>query len=296
MAIADFLQAYNNRMNQTGQNRPTGGLSQPKTIRVPTLGTSNGLKPPVGASINTPLTYGSTLQAVLDNSKLNAQNVYDSYRSNQQNDLAQRVLSQSAGNIQRNKYGIVQKPQSNYKQFATTNLNTINQIGNIATQGVQQEEQWKRLNQLQNQSQQISSNIAPGARQDNPGAKALAIAMTAYKNGIPYKWGGTSLSTGVDCSGLVQQAYAAIGIKLPRTTYEQAKSGQIIHGEQNYLPGDLIFYNTGKGDPNGIGVNSHVALYLGNGMILEAANSRVGIREVNINYDGTPSVVVRPWS
>jgi cell wall-associated NlpC family hydrolase len=139
-------------------------------------------------------------------------------------------------------------------------------------------------------------NLPPGSTNNNPGAQAVAIAITAFKNHTPYSWGGNSLTNGVDCSGLVQQAYAKLGIKLPRTTYEQAKSGQVIHGIQNALPGDLVFYNTGSSDPNGIGKNSHVALYLGNGMVIEAYNSRVGIREAKFDTSGAPSTIIRPWS
>lgn len=292
MAIADFLQQYNARVSQ---NAPTGLTVKPAptTIKQPTL----AIKPPSNnPQTSTQPTYGSTLQAVLDNTKLNAQNLYDSNRASQNSDLVNKITSMSAGTIPVDQYGIVQRPQTNYQATAKSNVNTIGQIGTQALQGVEAKAQWQQLNKLQNMSSQISSFIPAGATADNPGAQAVAKAMAAYTNGVGYVWGGNSLQTGVDCSGLVQQAYKAIGINLPRTTYEQAKSGQVIKGVQNALPGDLIFYSTGKNDPNGIGVNSHVALYLGNGMILEAANSKAGIRKVPIGYDGAYSAIVRPWS
>jgi cell wall-associated NlpC family hydrolase len=135
----------------------------------------------------------------------------------------------------------------------------------------------------------------PGATANNPGAKAVALAMKAVQNHTPYVWGGNSLTRGVDCSGLVQQVYRQLGISLPRTTYEQAKSGRRVSTTQ-LRPGELVFYNTGSRDPNGIGTYGHVAIYMGNGKVVEAANSRAGLRVSNLTgYNGAPAAAVRPY-
>lgn len=92
--------------------------------------------------------------------------------------------------------------------------------------------------------------------------------------GIPYVWGGTSLTEGVDCSGFVQAVYAEFGYSLPRVSRNQAKSAgymDVIPDEEHLLPGDLIFYT------NKSGVVSHVALYIGDGQIVHAANSDQGV-------------------
>jgi cell wall-associated NlpC family hydrolase len=82
--------------------------------------------------------------------------------------------------------------------------------------------------------------------------------------GVPYRWGGTSPITGMDCSGLVQLVFRnAVGIDLPRTALEQAGQGSRV-SVRELKPGDLVFFNT-------IGANiSHVGIYVGNGKFLHA--------------------------
>ncbi|MDR2207688.1 MAG: C40 family peptidase [Azoarcus sp.] len=82
--------------------------------------------------------------------------------------------------------------------------------------------------------------------------------------GVPYRWGGTSPITGMDCSGLVQLVFRnAVGIDLPRTAIEQAAQGNRV-SVRELKPGDLVFFNT-------IGQNiSHVGIYVGNGKFLHA--------------------------
>lgn len=304
MTVADLLQTINN----TNLNSSQTPFKIPKTIKAKGLNVNAPVDSFFGQSSgnqNQYATPGSTVQALLQNTKNNAQSVYDTYRQNSTGDLAQSILKQSSDTVPVDKYGIVQQPASNSAAIASNNLSSIDQLGKTALAGAQDQAAWKQLNNLQNANQVTAPTgqtydpkyIAPGASKNNPGALAVAQAMTAFNNNTPYVWGGNSLMRGVDCSGLMQQAYAKIGIKIPRTTYEQAKSGTIIRGGvENALPGDMIFYNTGSSDPNGIGKNSHVAMYLGNGMVLEAYNSRVGIRKSRVTADGTPSVIVRPWS
>ena len=83
--------------------------------------------------------------------------------------------------------------------------------------------------------------------------------------GNPYVWGGTSLTNGADCSGFVQSVYSNFGIDLPRTSYEQEYAGYEV-SYSDAQPGDLICYG------------SHVAIYMGDGQIVHASNSRDGIK------------------
>ena len=86
--------------------------------------------------------------------------------------------------------------------------------------------------------------------------KAIAFAYAAL--GKPYQWGATGPGS-YDCSGLVQAAWAAAGVSIPRTTYDDWAS--LPHIPMSDLQaGDLILYE-GEG---------HVAIYIGDGYIIDA--------------------------
>lgn len=86
-----------------------------------------------------------------------------------------------------------------------------------------------------------------------------------YWKGTRYQLGGTT-RRGVDCSGFTQVTFQELfGIRLPRTTVDQAKMG--VKVEKNDLKtGDLVFFKTGRG-PNG----RHVGIYVNNGQFLHAS-------------------------
>ena len=94
--------------------------------------------------------------------------------------------------------------------------------------------------------------------------------------GNPYVWGGTSLTNGTDCSGYVMGVFKKYGVKLPRTSREQANCGTAIKVSEA-KPGDLIFYSNGK-------TINHVALYIGGGQVIHASSPKTGIRISNVNY------------
>jgi cell wall-associated NlpC family hydrolase len=108
-----------------------------------------------------------------------------------------------------------------------------------------------------------SSGVTPQQIADVPvtdGRAALAISFAESKLGLWYEWGGTG-SPSYDCSGLVQAAWAAAGIALPRVTWDQIDTGQPVPAQLADLqPGDLIFYLDG----------AHVAMYVGNGLVIHA--------------------------
>ena len=94
--------------------------------------------------------------------------------------------------------------------------------------------------------------------------------------GNPYVWGGTSLTEGADCSGFVQTVFANFGLYLSRTAESQSYGGTSISTD-NLQPGDLLFYNS-------TGSIDHVAIYIGGGQIVHAANSSSGIIISNAYY------------
>lgn len=95
------------------------------------------------------------------------------------------------------------------------------------------------------------------------GRAGTAIAYAKSKIGIYYQWGGTG-DPGYDCSGLTQASYAAAGISLGRTTYDQVTDGYgVAPILSNLMPGDLIFYDN----------NEHMAIYVGNGVVVHAPST-----------------------
>lgn len=98
--------------------------------------------------------------------------------------------------------------------------------------------------------------------------------------GTPYVWGGTDLSKGVDCSGLVQQVFAKYGISLPRTTYDQIGTGTAVDSS-HLQAGDLVFFSSGAGGKT----PDHVAIYAGNGKMLEAPRPGEAVRVTDMTSD-----------
>jgi cell wall-associated NlpC family hydrolase len=106
----------------------------------------------------------------------------------------------------------------------------------------------------------------------------LAAARTAL--GTPYTWGGNSLQGGVDCSGLVQQAFARAGLTMPRVSYQQATRGARV-GLDALRPGDLVAWNNSSRNSGA----DHIAIYLGNGQIIEAARPGTAVRIRTVDSD-----------
>ncbi len=105
--------------------------------------------------------------------------------------------------------------------------------------------------------------------------------------GVPYVYGGTDFNTGVDCSYFTMSCYNSVGISLMRTSREQATQGREITLSEA-LPGDLLFYADDQG------IIDHVAIYIGDGKILHAANSFHQVVISTYNYMTEP-VAVRQY-
>lgn len=119
------------------------------------------------------------------------------------------------------------------------------------------------------------------------GVSSVRANMVAYAKqflGNRYVWGGTSLTSGTDCSGFTMRIYQHFGYNITRTSRSQAASGRTISAS-SVKPGDLVFYS------NGGGIN-HVAMYIGGGQVIHASNPRSGIKISNMYYR-TPVKAVR---
>lgn len=111
------------------------------------------------------------------------------------------------------------------------------------------------------------SGVNPGGVTGVSGQEVVNFALQYV--GKPYVWGGNDLNTGVDCSGFVHAVYAHFGISTVRYSMAFASEGQAVSSDC-MQPGDVIVY----APKYGIG---HVAIYVGNGCIVEAQSSAAGI-------------------
>lgn len=101
--------------------------------------------------------------------------------------------------------------------------------------------------------------------------KSIAIFATNYCVGKPYVWGGTSLKNGADASGLVLSVYEKYGIELPHSSSAIARLGEEVNFAE-VRDGDIVCYE------------GHVAIYVGENMVVHASNPHSGIVMNNMYY------------
>lgn len=125
----------------------------------------------------------------------------------------------------------------------------------------------KTLNNVYFQKQQTQTQTSP--TQTPTQSKVDSILTTAEQYiGVKYQWGGTSPSTGFDCSGFVYYVFKQNGITLPRISRDQYTVGTYVSFE-NLRPGDLVFFSFA-----GNGVVDHDGIYVGNGQFINASSSK----------------------
>ena len=116
--------------------------------------------------------------------------------------------------------------------------------------------------------------LAGGPHASTPTASAPRVIGTAEEYiGVPYKWGGDTPRSGFDCSGYVRYVFAEHGIRLPRTSREQAGAGDGVTARVSALrQGDLMLFAE-----SGSRI-SHVAIYAGGGRFIHSSSSGGGVR------------------
>lgn len=114
----------------------------------------------------------------------------------------------------------------------------------------------------------VKVNLPDGSTVEAPNETAAKAIRAALSNlGVPYVWGGTSPGVGLDCSGLTMTSYGEAGLELPRKSSMQTVGAEVPSAEE-LLPGDLIVWD------------GHVAMYIGNGQLVEAGDPASGRRDV----------------
>ena len=96
--------------------------------------------------------------------------------------------------------------------------------------------------------------------------------------GRPYRYGGVSLLHGSDCSGFLMGIFGHFGIGLPHSSAEIGRLGTNVGSLANAIPGDVLAYS------------GHVGIYLGNGRMLSALNSRSGVKIESATYKPIKSI------
>jgi cell wall-associated NlpC family hydrolase len=136
----------------------------------------------------------------------------------------------------------------------------------------------------------------PGGRVRGPQAIEYVIRRAGSQMGVPYSWGGGSLTgpsegvdydtgkIGFDCSGLTRYAFAGVGVNIPKYSGDQYDSGRPI-APAAAKRGDLIFY--------GPGGSQHVAIFLGGGRMLEASGSAEKVTVSPVRTAGMSPHLVR---
>ena len=119
---------------------------------------------------------------------------------------------------------------------------------------------------------------------NNSGTQMCQTAFSCIGN--PYVWGGTSLTNGADCSGLVMTIHGLHGYSIQRTAQAQYNGSNKISSQSSLQPGDLVFYGSSS---TNIG---HVAIYVGKvggdyNQIIHAANSSQGIIRSSISSNSS---------
>ncbi|MGH4005918.1 MAG: C40 family peptidase, partial [Pseudonocardiaceae bacterium] len=147
-----------------------------------------------------------------------------------------------------------------YHQWEPLAVNVINTVGGNVAEFVQ------------------ASCTTPLPAPTEIAGRAMQFALGEV--GKPYVWGATGPHS-YDCSGLMLRAYESAGVTLPRVSRQQYWAGTQLPVRQAQ-PGDLLFWAYDTSNPDSI---HHVAMYLGNGQMVEAANQTVPLRQRVVSFD-----------
>lgn len=152
------------------------------------------------------------------------------------------------------------------------NAELVQSIGTLTYAESKAEEEARLKAEAEQKRKEAAANAAKYEQyvKDYYGSGAAGVSGSAVVDfacqfvGYPYVHGGNSLTQGTDCSGFTKLVYAQFGYNLPRTDSAYYYVGQSV-SYSNAQPGDIICYS------------GHVAIYMGNGQIVHAANRRKGI-------------------
>lgn len=134
-----------------------------------------------------------------------------------------------------------------------------------------------------------AASAAGSVTSSSGGAPATATQQAVIDDakrylGVPYLWGGTDPSKGLDCSGFVQRVYGDLGVQLPRVAADQAHQGTEVASLADAQPGDLLAF----GSPV-----HHIGIYTGNGEMIEAPHTGDHVKIIKVADFGEPVTHIR---
>ena len=133
----------------------------------------------------------------------------------------------------------------------------------------------------------LSGTGASGLGVSGGSASESSVVAEASKYiGVPYLWGGTDPSKGLDCSGFTQLVFGNLGIDLPRVSAQQATAGRPVASLAQARPGDLVFFDNSS---SRAGID-HVGVYVGNGKMVAAPQPGESVKLQDV---GKPTVIRR---
>jgi cell wall-associated NlpC family hydrolase len=190
-------------------------------------------------------------------------------------DPVARSLGMPAGNAI-----VISAPKANLAQLAAA-------VKKVIPHGAAVEPLMSQVRAGVTTSQASAAGVAAGAADNTSTMLSQAEDLTFLRaalsrQGMPYVWGAAGPAS-FDCSGLVEWSFAQAGIRMPRVAADQARTGPAVPVSQ-LQPGDLLFYHTDPTDP---GYISHVAIYIGNGQMLQAPQPGEDVEVVPADVSGS---------
>ena len=216
----------------------------------------------------------------------------------------QTMLSQSAflTHLSTDQYHQLQQVITTERQLAGAHLMAKRTEHAVAALKKQLGSQRASLNKLIEQQKSLLASLTPQQQQQLGGGGTTtgrggytgptstqaqqAVAFAYNQLGCPYVFGGTGpCGSGFDCSGLTMSAWASAGVSIPRTSYGQATLPAV--STSALQPGDILEFS---GD-------SHVGIYVGGGMLIDAPQPGMNVEKVSMSsswYQSNLQAAVRP--
>ena len=146
---------------------------------------------------------------------------------------------------------IILAKEAQKKLITELNAKEDNLVSKINTSTVVANNSVTKTNEMKKTAVKVNYTLSRGANLSQGSVVSYAYNFI----GTPYSWGGSSPSTGFDCSGFTKYVYSHFGVSLGRSTYNQINNGVQV-SKEDLQPGDLLFFGSNN-DPQ------HTGIYVG---------------------------------